>query len=395
MSHSVGFHRSLPVAPGLKALSAVLLIATMCITFAVRAAVAEFDNVARVVAVGDLHGDYEQYLAILQQNNLINERLKWSGGETHFVQLGDVTDRGPDSLKIIRHLQKLEKQARKKGGRVHVLIGNHEAMNIQTDLRYVHPGEYQALVTSRSDKLRERYLDAVFQAVVNQSPTPVSKPEQEMARLKALYPLGYVEHRQLWEPGRELARWYAKQNTVIRINDSLYLHGGLNPHAASYPSLEAINRTISRELESGERNGLSTQPDGPLWYRGLAVHEASEELEPLKAMLEFYGAEHIVIGHTPTGGAILPRFDRRVIRADVGISSWYNQALANVLQEDGELYAMHRGEQFVLPDDKGVDAYVGSVLELEAADSRMVRCINKRKEAVETLEAAAGFACKW
>ena len=121
---------------------------------------AVFSQVGKVIAFGDLHGDYEQYEMLLVENGLVDEELKWIAGDVHFVQLGDVTDRGPDSLKIIRHLMKLEKQARKAGGRVHVLIGNHEAMNVQADLRYVHPGEYSVLADKKSPKLQARYVDA-------------------------------------------------------------------------------------------------------------------------------------------------------------------------------------------------------------------------------------------
>ena len=66
-------------------------------------------GVDRLVAVGDIHGDYENYLAILEAAGLVDKRGKWAGGETHFVQTGDIPDRGPDTLKIIEHLDKLAK----------------------------------------------------------------------------------------------------------------------------------------------------------------------------------------------------------------------------------------------------------------------------------------------
>ena len=101
-------------------------------------------GVERVVAIGDIHGDYDNYMAILEAAGLVNTRGKWAGGKTHLVQTGDIPDRGPDTLKIIEHLKKLAKEAKKKGGRVHSLIGNHEAMNVTGDLRYVTAGEFQA-----------------------------------------------------------------------------------------------------------------------------------------------------------------------------------------------------------------------------------------------------------
>ncbi len=127
------------------------IIALTIISFCVTVRAQEvWQDVARIVAVGDLHGDYEQYLNVLRSNHLIDSKLKWQGGAAHLVQLGDVPDRGPDSLKIMRHLKRLQKQAKKAGGRVHALIGNHELMNIKEDLRYVHPGEFEILVNNAS-----------------------------------------------------------------------------------------------------------------------------------------------------------------------------------------------------------------------------------------------------
>ena len=110
----------------------------------------DWQGVERIVAIGDIHGDYDNYIEVLKNAGVINRRGRWSAGKTHVVQVGDIPDRGPDTLRIISHLQKLEKQASKAGGRLHLLIGNHEHMNITGDLRYVHPGEYEAFETRNS-----------------------------------------------------------------------------------------------------------------------------------------------------------------------------------------------------------------------------------------------------
>src|SRR5882724_3020853 len=103
-----------------------------------------WDHVARVVVFGDLHGQYDKFHDMLKQAGLIDGRDAWSGGATHFVQIGDVPDRAPDTRKILDLLIKLEPQARRAGGYVHALIGNHEAMNMEGDLRYTTPGEFAA-----------------------------------------------------------------------------------------------------------------------------------------------------------------------------------------------------------------------------------------------------------
>ena len=100
----------------------------------------EFDRIERVVAVGDVHGAYDAFVGILRTAGLIDERQRWVGSKAHLVQTGDVVDRGPDSRKALDLLEKLQGDARKAGGAVHPLIGNHEAMRLLGDMRYVSPG---------------------------------------------------------------------------------------------------------------------------------------------------------------------------------------------------------------------------------------------------------------
>ena len=75
---------------------------------------------------------------------IVDGELAWSGADAHLVIVGDILDRGPDSRAAMDLLMKLETEAEAAGGRVHVLIGNHEAMNLVGDLRYVAAAEYAA-----------------------------------------------------------------------------------------------------------------------------------------------------------------------------------------------------------------------------------------------------------
>jgi len=302
----------------------------------------EWQNVDRVVAVGDLHGDYGQYVRILKLNGLVDKRLRWTGGNTHLVQMGDVPDRGPDTLKIIRHLMKLEREARRAGGYVHALIGNHEAMNIEGDLRYTSPGEFSVLVTRRSKSLQQDYLNRVFEYMLESHPELADTKDETMAGLAEQFPLGYVEHRRLWEPQQEIANWVARHNAVIKIDRSLFVHGGIDPHNALMPITEIndeIRTTLSGSLPFAAGN-LADAEDGPLWYRGLAQHTADIEQQPLAQMLEYYDVDRIVIAHTRTEGNIVSRFDGLVIMVDVGISAAYGSHTANLVIEAQSLSAM-------------------------------------------------------
>ena len=135
----------------------------------------------------------------MESAGLIDKKGKWSGGKTHFVQTGDITDRGPDSRKIIDELVKLTRQAKRAGGYIHLLIGNHEAMNVVGDLRYVSPGEYAAFTTKNSARLQNMQWERQIEWM------KVNVPEFETMDLETFrteweqqVPLGWVEHRQGW-----------------------------------------------------------------------------------------------------------------------------------------------------------------------------------------------------
>ena len=90
-----------------------------------------------MVAVGDIHGAFDNFVAILRAAQVIDNRNRWIGGRTVLVQTGDILDRGPDSRKAIDLLRRLERDAQRAGGRVVSLLGNHELMRLISDWRYV------------------------------------------------------------------------------------------------------------------------------------------------------------------------------------------------------------------------------------------------------------------
>ena len=320
----------------------------------------DWQGVERIVAIGDIHGDYDNYMAVLKNAGVVNRRGRWAADKTHVVQVGDIPDRGPDTLKIIKHLQKLEKQAKKAGGRLHLLIGNHEHMNITGDLRYVHPGEYEAFETRNSKQLRNNYYAYVVKTIEQQreallasggddSNLPVADDNFKRDWYNE-HPLGFVEHRLAWQKGGELFEWIAEHNTVIRINKVLFLHGGLSAELLPL-SITDINERVRAELnrEAFEGEPLGTADNGPLWYRGLARGDETIERPALDSVLAHFDAEMIVLGHTPDLNAITPRFGGQVVIIDTGISAYYGGHLASLLIEDGTATAIHGDHLLALP----------------------------------------------
>jgi hypothetical protein len=252
-------------------------------------------GVERIVAVGDVHGDYGQFVKALRAAEVIDEKDNWAAGKTHLVQVGDVLDRGPDSRKAMDLLMKLEGQAAKAGGAVHALIGNHEAMVLLDDWRYVHPGELKAFGGAEE------------------------------------------EYRKAMSAQGEYGKWIRTHNTVIKINGLLFVHAGIPPSCARL-SLAQINKAIREELQKGDTEGLAMSFSSPLWDRTLTLGDEDEAAKQLDAVLKKYDARRLVVGHTVSPKGILTAAGGRLIRIDVGMCEYYGGPAACLVVEKGIFY---------------------------------------------------------
>ena len=326
----------------------------------------------RVVAIGDIHGASNELAQVLRAAGLIDERRRWSGGAARLVQTGDYTDRGADVRGVMDLLMRLEGEARRAGGRVDVLLGNHEGMNILHDFRDVSPKAYGAFADKRSEDRRRRAFET--HASIAKRRGDVVDPDTWMAA----HPPGYVEYVDAMGPSGHYGRWIRARKAAVQIGDTIFMHAGLNPQTTA--PLEEINRGIEREIrawddlvkalqtqklvdpsytlqeivnagqveigrivtaqKAGEDIGdhvtqefighlkqISAVPtwalidgEGPMWYRGLATLPETE-LPAIEALLKRYGARRFVTGHTPqmTGGRIGTRFGGRVWLIDTGM----------------------------------------------------------------------------
>jgi hypothetical protein len=275
-------------------LSVVLLLAVAVACAAERPC--EWTNVTRIVAVGDVHGDCGQLVKCLRNAGLITVSNTWAGGSTHLVQTGDILDRGPESKQAMDLLMALEPQAERAGGMIHPLLGNHEAMVLAGDYSYL--GEREAEAYGGPDELR-----------------------------KAVSAEG------------KYGRWIRSHHAIIRINDLLFVHGGITGALATRP-LPELNARATAALG---KTGPDTDEDALaiLWCRDLAV-EPEADLEPLLApVFRKYGARHVVMGHTVVTNPprIKSRLHGAIFLIDVGMSRTYRGGPAVCLVIEGGRFA--------------------------------------------------------
>lgn len=298
------------------------------------------------MAVGDVHGAYDVFAGILRTAGVIDRRDRWIAGATHLVQTGDVLDRGAKSRQVMDLLRRLEQEAPRAGGRVHALVGNHEAMRLTGDLRDVSPGEIAAFRTGRSGDVRQIVLARWLQARREEGKRTgqIVNEAKLSSEFEAQTPLGLLEMLSAFSPEGEYGKWIRGHVAMVRINGILFVHGGVSARVAPL-GCQAINTRIRDELTARldvmrqePLASLSGSTDGPLWYRGLATEDEAALAPELDRILETIGARAIVIGHTiaPTG-RITPRFGGRVVQIDTGmLAEFFTGGRASALEIAGE-----------------------------------------------------------
>jgi hypothetical protein len=252
----------------------------------------EYQKVDSIYVVGDVHGRYDQMINLLKNSNIIDENLLWTAGKAQIVFLGDIFDRGDDVTKVLWFIHDLEDKAEKVGGKVHLVLGNHEIMTMTKDLRYL------------------------------------SRKEQNIA-------IGHgLKYDELFHPTASyLGSWLRSKVSLLKINQVVFAHGGILDISPN--SLEEFNNQayyymkdpMYLDMDEDYPDSIKYNPtewwnmkwffydgNGPYWYRGYVY---SDTLKPqLSAMLRRHNSKIHVVAHTPLE-TITERYDGKLLTTDL------------------------------------------------------------------------------
>lgn len=344
-----------------------------------------WEGVDRVVAVGDVHGAYDEITSILRRAGLIDGQLRWTGGDAHLVSLGDLVDRGPHSRQVLELFMALQPAAAEAGGRVHVLLANHEAMQLSGELAYVSAEEFASYAEVEDPARRESAYRRFLQR------GGLEDGATARAEFETRFPVGYFGHQAMFEPDGRYGAWILQRPTAIVINDSLFVHGGVSDDLAG-GDLGALNGRLSGDLAAyasawsalrdagilNESDPFSERPtiaatamtdaaeqdpelaaavsrltassespvftaEGPLWFRGTAWCNGNFEIFRVDRVLQALGAKRAVLGHTPTRDSlIVSRMDGAVLMIDTGmLEPVYHGRPSALLDQNGTLSALY------------------------------------------------------
>jgi hypothetical protein len=264
-----------------------------------------YRRVDSIGVISDIHGNFNKYINLLRSAGIIDKANNWIFGKGHLVVLGDIFDRGDNVTEILWHLYGLEKQAYKAGGMVHVLLGNHEMMIFDKDLRYI------------SDKYRK------VEEVTGSS------------------------YSEFYSTNSVLGLWLRSKPIIITINNILLLHAGISTDLSKrYSEVSAINQIIRNALagkdvrSDSDTTGLNylTHDKGPFWYRGYFTDQNFDE-ESIDSILYYYNRRHVIVGHTPSEH-IRSFYGNKLIGVDSGIGN--GEPGEMLLIKDGYFYVVNK-----------------------------------------------------
>jgi len=243
--------------------------------------ISTYNDNQSILAISDIEGGYKTLRDFLISNNVIDNNLNWTFGKGHLVLVGDFVDRGFSTTQVLWFIYKLEQEAKKAGGLVHFIIGNHELKNMQ----------------------------AKFGAA-----------SQKYLAVSAI--LGKQQH-ELYNEESFLGKWLSRKNAIEKINGHIFVHGGIHPEIANLGlTLTEIN-TISRKHyynayfpkpEKTNAQLITSTRKGISWYRGYFREDLSQAQIDLQ--LEIFKAKSVVVGHT-LQSKVKTFFNGKVIGIDV------------------------------------------------------------------------------
>lgn len=271
----------------------------------------DFRKAGRQLAISDIEGSFSAFRKLLQGNRVIDENYNWIFGDGHLVLTGDFFDRGDRVTEVLWLIYSLEDKAKAAGGYVHFVLGNHEIMNLNGDLRYVHPKYFH-----HASLLNENYMS-------------------------------------LYGEQSELGRWLRTKNVIQKVGDVLYVHGGvsaiMNTMELPVAKVNELVRPFYADTSYVYPNAvvdLLYSDLGPFWYRGYYTGSIKATQQTIDSTLHQYRARYIATGHTIIADTISTLFDKKVFNTDVQHYKGHSEAL---YIEKGKFYRTTvLGEKFLI-----------------------------------------------
>jgi len=264
---------------------------------------AQYRDVSKILAIGDVHGGYDSLVCFLKIHGVINDQLNWSWGNGHLIFMGDIFDRGDKVTECLWLIYKLENQAPRQNGMVHLILGNHELLVMEESIKDI----------SYKYDYMTNYLDIIYS--------------------------------DFFAEDTEFGRWLRTRNIAIKINDKLFVHGGISPAFLDMDigfeeMNQLINKFLTRRVDTMglEKTKFLLGEMGPFWYRGYISRSDSYQMideDQLDKILDFFDVSTVIVGHTNVKD-IKGLYNNKVLATDIPF--WMPKITFKALMIKGDIF---------------------------------------------------------
>jgi hypothetical protein len=259
-------------------------------------AIVEIDDATEVYAISDVHGAYVQFGRLLQDNGLVRgfdpnpdhaSAAEWTGKTALLIVVGDLIDKGVESLGVIDLVRSLEAKAARAGGRVVTTVGNHEA---------------EFFADPKNDKATRTTSDGVGFAVE--------------LKAKGIDPKDVASGKDAAGRGA----WLANLPFGVRVKKWFFCHSG----NTNGDSIKKLSKRLEDALDGSKGwddkdiTGDDSILEAQQWYGGK-----DGDKKKMGDFADALGVNHLVFGHDPGAlddrGRILSSAGDILVKLDVNI----------------------------------------------------------------------------
>lgn len=266
-----------------------------------------FEMPEKLIAISDIEGNFEAFSSFLKANKIIDEKFNWVFGNGHLVLNGDFVDRGQNVTQVLWLIYKIENQAKKSGGKVHYILGNHELLNFQGSYKY-------------NNRKYVQVSELIYK-------------KQGLSNFSISTKSDFIKY--IYSSKTEIGKWLNSKNGIVKIGKYIFVHGGISPEILKYNlSISKINEISRKNInidlyhnpKDNEQANFIIGRKGIFWYRGLSTdykyYDKIKEIE-LDKVLKKFNASKIIHGHTVVED-ITKSFNGKVINIDVKHGDYNN-----------------------------------------------------------------------
>jgi len=200
--------------------------------------------------VSDVHGHLDDLRDVLLRAGLLDAEDRWAGGDADLWVLGDLVDRGPDGIGVIRLVRSLQEQAPDS---VRVLMGNHEALMLGCHLF----------------------------------------PDTRFAEVWVVNGGHLEDQRGLTDDD---VAWLRALPVLARTGGYLLMHSDTQDYLAWGDTVDEVNETVAALL-----TGDDAQQHFDVFASLTSRFDFKDDAGVARTMLKQLGGEHIVHGHSIIG----------------------------------------------------------------------------------------------